>query len=227
MGDKHEKRRKEKAPRHVRLYHWMLNSPAWRSLSPVARSVYIQLASRYAGTNNGRISYSVREGADELRAGKTTIQRALSELEEHGFTVAMKRGAFSLKFKHATEWRLTEFHCDVTLQAATKDFMKWTPKNQKSVPVADLSVPVADPVGTCSGPVVAGMSRNGTCSGPVKAEKSSSRYLRRDTNSIPGCSEPKSVPAPLTVTPQFLESERQRARRALNSAPAARRGVRR
>ena len=137
MGaDKHEKRRKEKAPRHVRLYHWMLNTPAWRSLSPVARSLYVQLAARYAGANNGRIHYSVREGADELHAGKTTIQRALGELEDRAFIVAMKRGAFSLKLKHATEWRLTEFYCDVTQRAATKDFMRWEPaKIQKSVPV--------------------------------------------------------------------------------------------
>ena len=34
-----------------------------------------------------------------------------------GFIVPTKRGAFSLKVRHATEWRLTDRACDLTLAA--------------------------------------------------------------------------------------------------------------
>jgi hypothetical protein len=203
-------RKKEKASRHIRLQHWMLHSPAWRSLSTEARALYVQLAMRYIGTNNGRISYSVREGAEECRIGKSTAHRALNDLVDRGFMVATKHGAFSLKHKHASEWRLTEFNCDVTLQAATKDFMKWTPKIQNTVPVAGLSVPVAGPFGTGSGTVVAKIARNGTCSGTVNAQKSDPRYLWRDTSSIPGGTEPESAPAPSSSSSSLVASIRRR-----------------
>src|SRR5262249_51768372 len=84
-------------------------------------------AKRYAGdgSNNGRLPYSVREAAAEFRIGKTTASRALDSLEAHGFIVPVTKGAFSLKKRHATEWRLTEFPCDVTHAISTKDFMRW------------------------------------------------------------------------------------------------------
>jgi len=49
----------EKGPRHVRLYHWMTDSPAWRSLTALDRAMYIEMAKRYVGegTNNGQIPY--------------------------------------------------------------------------------------------------------------------------------------------------------------------------
>jgi DNA-binding transcriptional regulator YhcF (GntR family) len=145
-------RQKAKPPRHVRLYHWMMNSEAWQSLDPVARAVYIEIASRYAGpgSNNGRIPYSVREAADALRIGKATAHRAIAELEERGFIVATRRGAFSWKTRHCTEWRLTEYGCDLTHALATKDFMKWSPEKKMPVPIGNRTVSVAEPDGTCS-----------------------------------------------------------------------------
>jgi len=118
-------------PRHVRLYHYMTDSPAWHDLSAVARAIYCEIAKRYAGdgSNNGRIPYSVRQAAAELRISPTTASRGLRELQDHGFIVAVTKGAFSLKKRHATEWRLTEFNCDVTHAIASKDFMRWRSRN--------------------------------------------------------------------------------------------------
>jgi hypothetical protein len=119
---------RERAPRHVRLYHYMINTPAWHGLNAVARAIYIEIAKRYAGvgSNNGRIPYSVREAAAELKIGTATASRALTALVDHGFIVPVTKGAFSRKVRHATEWRLTEFPCDVTnTPIATKDFMRW------------------------------------------------------------------------------------------------------
>ncbi len=205
----------------------MLNTPAWRGLNPTARSVYVQLASRYAGVNNGRISYSVREGTEELGVGKSTIHRALTDLVDRGFIVVTKRGGFTVKLKHATEWRLTEFYCDVKQQAATKDFMRWKPEEiQNTVPVVGPKVPVVGPVGTCGGTDVAKTARNGTCGGTVEAPKSNPRSQDRTLIVYQVC-EPSSASAPsrLTITPQFAatieKQDRTRARRATKSAPAS------
>jgi len=117
-------------PRHVRLYYWLMETPAWKSLNGNQRSIYIEMAARYAGegSNNGRIPYSIRQAAESLRIGKSTAARDLRVLQERGFIVQMTKGAFSLKLRHATEWRLTEFGCDVTHQSASKDFVHWSPK---------------------------------------------------------------------------------------------------
>jgi hypothetical protein len=50
-----------KSERYVSLRYWMLQSPAWQSLPGGARALYIEMAQRYNGSNNGRIPYSVRE----------------------------------------------------------------------------------------------------------------------------------------------------------------------
>jgi hypothetical protein len=117
--------------RYVALTHWMMRTEAWRSLDPVARCAYVELASRYAGpgSNNGRLPYSLREMAEALNVSKTTAQRALGKLRERGFIVETKHGAFSLKLRHASEWRLTEHGCDATGALATKDFAHWKKQN--------------------------------------------------------------------------------------------------
>jgi hypothetical protein len=174
-----------KESRHVRLYHWVMNSEAWRSLSPNARALYVEIAARYHGTNNGRIPFSVREAAEALHIGKNAAAAAFKELQDRGFLVIAKTSAFSLKSKTATEWRLTEFPCDVTNAHSTKDFMRWTPE-KNTVPVVGLTVPVAGQYGTCGGTVVAKMSRNSTRGGTVKAENGGPRSSHRYTDSIPG-----------------------------------------
>src|SRR5215469_3435698 len=123
--------RSKRAARHVRLYHWMMATPAWKSLNGNQRAIYVEIAARYDGSNNGRIPYSVREAAQALHIGKATAARDLIVLEERGFIVVMARGAFNVKLKLATEWRLTEFNCDVTGALPTKEFTKWSPKNSE------------------------------------------------------------------------------------------------
>jgi hypothetical protein len=92
-----------------------------------ARALYLEMAKRYNGSNNGRISYSVREGAAALHVSKGSVKNWLDVLQERGFIVCTRRGAFSLKVtRDASEWRLTEYNCDTPAQHATKDFMRWT-----------------------------------------------------------------------------------------------------
>jgi hypothetical protein len=98
-----------------------------------ARALYLEMAKRYNGSNNGRISYSVREGAAALHVSKGSVKNWLDVLQERGFIICTRRGAFSLKVtRDASEWRLTEYNCDTPAQHATKDFMRWTPPEQEN-----------------------------------------------------------------------------------------------
>jgi hypothetical protein len=61
--------------RYLKLRYWLLTSPAWQNLPGLSRALYLDIAMRYNGSNNGRISYSVREGAAALGVTKDTIGR--------------------------------------------------------------------------------------------------------------------------------------------------------
>jgi hypothetical protein len=123
-----QKRRRGSTERFVGLRYWMLNSPAWRSLPCNARALYVEIVQRYNGGNNGRIPYSLREAVQALRVGKHTALRLFAILQERGFIVCTKKGAFSMKaVRDASEWCLTEYPNDFPPQHATKKFMSWVP----------------------------------------------------------------------------------------------------
>jgi len=179
--------------RYVMLRHWLLESPAWKTLPAPAQSLYIQVAKRYNGSNNGRISYSVREGAVALNASKDTAARHLKILVERGFLICTKRGAFSLKTtKEASEWRLTEYDCDAPPAHATKEFMhwrapepdtNWDPKFKTRYAPSDHTVRRIGPHGTAHRTVNAENSENGTTHRTAAAKIDPSRYDYRDTYS--------------------------------------------
>src|SRR5262245_4857387 len=124
--------------RWVALRYWLLQSKAWRSLPGNARALYIELATRYNGSNNGRIPYSAREAITALHISKATAVRLFTVLEDRGFIVCTKRGAFSLKTtRDASEWRLTEYDTAHPPAHATKDFMRW--QRPEDVDIATLN----------------------------------------------------------------------------------------
>jgi hypothetical protein len=142
--------RSDKAARHIRLYHWVMDTPAWQSLEVVDPALYIELLKRYGGpgSNNGNIPYSVREAAERLHIGKSTASQAFRRLEERGFIATAQKGGFNCKIRRSTEWRLTEFACDVDIPEqgikagtlATRDFVRWQPKKQNTVPIENRKV---------------------------------------------------------------------------------------
>jgi len=122
-----KKPKKNSRGRFVMLTHDMIKSAAWQSLDGNEQALYVHFASRFDGKNNGRISFSVREAAQALNISKDTGARTIKVLIDRGLIEIVKRSAFNLKRgpDKATEYRLTEYPCNVTGKAATYKFKKW------------------------------------------------------------------------------------------------------
>jgi hypothetical protein len=118
-------REARKQDRHIRLYYWFMDTAAWKSLPATAKVIYVGLIRHYNGSNNGRIGYSVRQAAHDAKVSPDTAWRMFGLLQDRGFIVLMTKGAFSRKERHATEWRLTEYMCDVTGTIPSKEFTRW------------------------------------------------------------------------------------------------------
>jgi len=126
-------------PRFVKLEHWMLKTPAWQSLPSAPRALYVELAQRYNGYNNGEISMSVREAARLLHIANDTATKAFRELEAKGFIRRNVCGSFNWKIRHATTWILTE-HAFAE-QLPTKEFASWRPENSEHGPSPETRCP--------------------------------------------------------------------------------------
>jgi hypothetical protein len=133
------KGRTKKGDRFVKLDHWLLNTEAWRSLSPAARALYVELLRRYNGHNNGEISLSVREAARILHIAKDTASKAFKELEAKGFVKRHVCGSFNWKRRHATTWILTDYEFED--EPATKEFARWRPERKKFGPKSRTRCP--------------------------------------------------------------------------------------
>jgi hypothetical protein len=128
MADRHDRRRKKwTSGPFVRLDLFMMESAAWRSLTPAARAVYTEVRRRYNGSNNGSIALSVRDAAARCNINKDTAAKAFVTLQERGFIECVTPGGFTRKVRHATEWRLLNERCDKTGVLPTKAFMRWRP----------------------------------------------------------------------------------------------------
>jgi hypothetical protein len=124
-------------PKFIQLFRYVLDCPAYVSLSLVARAALIELNLGYNGSNNGKIVLSVRQLAERLGCDKGFANRALQELIEKGFIERRVKGAFSVKFRRATEWRLNDRRCDATGQEQSQPFLKWRapePQTQAEAP---------------------------------------------------------------------------------------------
>lgn len=115
----------------VMLLDYMTRTDAWRDLRPAEVSVYLLIAMRYNGGNNGHISLSVREAASYAHIAPGTAQKALKSLQDHGFIACRKKGAFRVKHRHATEWELTVWPSDRN-KTATHDYKKWKPPQKQN-----------------------------------------------------------------------------------------------
>jgi hypothetical protein len=187
MPRRHNHKGRSTTERFVSLHHHMLRSPAWRSLSSVARCVFLELAAIYNGGNNGFIALSTRDAAKHVRCSKDTAARALVELTERGFIVCCSRGHFDRKSPHASEYRLTLYTCDRTGEKASKAFMHWQAGKPKSV---------AGPMGGTAGPT----------SGPVQGSTKENYRPRSDDRDRGPSFDPSSGPTTGTHIIYQMES---------------------
>ncbi len=139
-GRRHNRKgRSSGGERYVKLPHWLLKSPAWQSLKPQPRALYIELSQRYNSYNNGEISMSVREAASLLHIAKDTATSSFWELEEKGFIRRNQCGSFNYKLRHATTWILTQH--PLGDEPPKKDFMNWRPPKTKPGPKSGENCP--------------------------------------------------------------------------------------
>lgn len=85
--------------------HWtkmvrsMMETPAWRALSPTAQALYPWLRLEWKGPDNnrnGRIQLSTRQAASRLGVGINTAARAFHELQAKGFVVVTEPARLGL-----------------------------------------------------------------------------------------------------------------------------------
>lgn len=132
----------------MKLDCFMLESPAYRSLTPAARAVYVEVAKLYNGRNNGALALSVRDAAERCRINKDTARKAFALLQEVGFLECATPGGFTRKVRHAAEWRLTGERCDKTGALATMAFMRWRPPAAESKTRSQTSAKAVPSSGT-------------------------------------------------------------------------------
>jgi hypothetical protein len=120
-----KRRRRYDGPKFIQLFRYMLDCPAYVSLSVWARAALIEVIRGYNGSNNGKIVLSVRDVAARLGCHRDTACGALHELIDKGFIAPRIKGAFSVKFRRATEWRLNDRRCDATGVLQSQAFLKW------------------------------------------------------------------------------------------------------
>jgi hypothetical protein len=105
-------RKKRSGRRFIQLWTNVKRSGAFHGLSVYGRCALIEIMDRFSGANNGLISLSVRECADELNCNKDTAARALREVDDSGLAHPLTSGTW--RGKRAVEWRLTFHRCDKT-----------------------------------------------------------------------------------------------------------------
>ena len=122
MTRKHDhKGRSKGGGQFVAISYAMARSDAWRSLSGAAVKVWVELHTRFNGTNNGSLFLSHKDAADALGLGKSTVQRAFRELETKRFIVLVTRGRLS--GRKASVWQLTD--CKMEGNHASNAWQQW------------------------------------------------------------------------------------------------------
>jgi hypothetical protein len=119
--------------RFLLIDYWILESPAFLTLSANEIVVLLFMLKRYNGSNNGKIAFGVRSGCfvplqktgklvdRPLKLSRSSIDRALDKLEAARFIRCTQPATFDQK-RRTREWRLTWLPCNG--QPATKDFVR-------------------------------------------------------------------------------------------------------
>jgi len=78
--------------RYARLFHDVLNAPAWVALGPSAQKLYVDLLVQFNGSNNGNLSAALSILKHRGWSSSSTLAAALSDLLALGFIVKTRGG---------------------------------------------------------------------------------------------------------------------------------------
>jgi predicted transcriptional regulator len=122
-------RKKAGEGQYAPLPYGLLKSDAWRNLSGAAVKIFLELHTRFNGSNNGTLRLSYAEAAEALGMGKATVQRGFQDLQDKGFVVLVQKGNWYHRQAH--EWRITikPMQRVKGKEAATNDWRRWKPEN--------------------------------------------------------------------------------------------------
>ena len=119
------RRMARKGPSFVQIFHYLLETPAYRALRPVERAALLELQALYRGDNNGRLVVAVRWLGERLGVSKATAARALIALEDAGFIVTVQLGRYDRHDRKASEYRLTFLRDDRSGNPPSREFLRW------------------------------------------------------------------------------------------------------
>ena len=128
MRRKRYKHQKKGGGRFVQLPEWLLASPAWRSLKPGPRALYVELKRLYNGSNNGELFLSHRNAAEALGVHRNTIGSYYEDLAQRGFIRVVQGPCLGPSgVGKAGLIELQEYQPE-TGGPALKGFMAWRPE---------------------------------------------------------------------------------------------------
>ena len=124
------------------LQKHMMRSKAWRSLSAQEVAVFIRVAFRYKGDNNGELALSARDAALEAKVSKNTAAKALRSLCNKGLLKLITPGGYSTNGGKASEYALTCVPIS-NGKPASREYQDWKPplKNKTQYHIKDNAVP--------------------------------------------------------------------------------------
>ena len=81
---------------HLRVYHELMHSPAYRVLSRSARALFFDMRVKLNGSNNGNIEATLKTLRHAGWSSGHTIASALYELQAVGFIVRTRSGSYAI-----------------------------------------------------------------------------------------------------------------------------------
>src|SRR5262249_37483889 len=105
------KHKRPKTGPYIPVMKAIIQTPAWRAMSPKARLLWIELRGwlKNDWTNNGHMFLSCRDAAEAIGINKNTVYRKYVELEHFGFLCRTAEGFLGGDgYGIATKFRFTD-----------------------------------------------------------------------------------------------------------------------
>lgn len=128
MGrDKRNEQRKE-AVTAMRL--GVMQTPAWRALTPTAQALYVWLKLEWRGAkfnNNGKLRLSVRQAAERMGCAINTAMRGFQDLQAKGFLIQTEGACLGTEgMGKSPAYELTEIPLAGGQGPGKQWFMNWS-----------------------------------------------------------------------------------------------------